>query len=278
MPGWDAAEAGIDVTAPNAARMYDYGLGGKENYAADREAVHRLIVINPGITSAMRANRAFLGRVVRYAAEAGIRQFLDIGSGLPTQQNVHQIAHEHAPGARVVYCDVDPVVVAHTQALLAGTDNAWVIQHDLRRPREILRDPLVRTVLDFRQPIAILLNAVLHFLPDDAQPARVLQELARVLSPGSMLAISHATWEWQPDRHEQFELAREVFEEASAAFTWRSGAEVAGWMAGEEMEIIDPGIVPISEWRADNPAQTSERGVFGLVAVRRPGGEARAGG
>jgi S-adenosyl methyltransferase len=269
MPDWDAAAEGIDVSVPNVARMYDYALGGKENFAADRDAVHELIRINPVHTYAAREIRAFLGRAVREAVLAGIRQFLDIGSGLPTQQNVHQIAHQLAPETRVVYCDYDQVVVAHTRALLAGQDNAWIIQQDARRPRDILADPVLRAVLDFREPVAVLLVAILHFIPDRDQPGGIVRELAGPLVPGSYLVMAHATEDYLPDRRREFEEARQLFDRASAPFTPRGIRQVTRWLDG--MEILDPGVVPVSAWRPDDPAGASgaERtGVLGLVAVK----------
>jgi O-methyltransferase involved in polyketide biosynthesis len=278
MAGWDAAAAGIDVTVPNVARMYDYALGGKENYAADREAVHELIRLNPVHTFAAREIRAFLGRVVRAAAGAGIRQFLDLGSGLPTQQNVHQIARELAPDTRVVYCDYDPVVVAHTRALLAGQDNAWIIEQDIRRPRQILRDPVVRSVLDLREPAAVLLIAVLHFIPDADHPDRIVRELAQALAPGSWVAIAHVTPEWHPDRKEQFARARQVYDQSSASLTPRESGKVSRWVDGTD--LAEPGAVPVGAWRPASPgdAAGAERtAMFGLVAVKRSGQAAGGG-
>jgi len=271
----------IDPTIANVARMYDYTLGGTENFAADREAVHRLIELAPVFVHSAREIRAFLGRAVRELAQAGIRQFLDIGSGLPTQQNVHQIVHQVAPGARVIYCDHDPVVVAHTTALLAGQDNAWMIQRDLRRPEEILDDPVVRAVMDFGEPVAVLLVAVLHFIADPDDPAGIVRYLADAIPPGSYMAIAHATEEWHPERREEYAQTRRLYDQrVSSSFSTRRSQDVTRWLEGTGMEVLDPGAVPVSAWRPARPgdADGAERtGVFGVAAVKPPRAAAPAG-
>jgi O-methyltransferase involved in polyketide biosynthesis len=270
MSGFDAAAAGIDVNTPNVARIYDYALGGKDNYLADRAAMHRLLKFSPVHIEACRQSRAFLGRVVREAAAAGIRQFLDIGSGLPTQQNVHEIAQRASPGSRVVYVDYDPVVVAHTRALLAGTDNTWIIQQDVREPQEILNDPLVRRVLDWDEPVLILLVSVLHFVTDRERPDEIVRQLAAPAAPGSYVAIAHGTDEGIPPR--DIIKAQELFDDASAPWVPRRTWEVARWLA--EMQILAPGAVPVGAWRPASPqdAEGAERtGMFGVVAAITPG-------
>jgi hypothetical protein len=157
----------FDVTVPNAARIYDFMLGGKDNFHADRDAAARLLKVLPGSARACRDSRQFLQRAVRYLARAGIRQFIDIGSGLPTAGNVHQVAHEADPDARVAYADYDPIVLAHAKALLATSPAVTVIDGDLRKPGDILAHPGLTRLIDFRQPVAVLLAAVLHFMADD---------------------------------------------------------------------------------------------------------------
>jgi S-adenosyl methyltransferase len=183
--------ASVDVTVPNAARVYDYALGGYHNFAADREFMQRAEVSWPGLGLLAHANRAYLGRVVRFLVDAGIKQFLDIGSGIPTVGNVHEVAQPIAPGVRVVYVDIDPVAVAHGQEMLAGNPDADAVQADIRRPDEVLDHPVVQELLDFSEPIGLLLIAVLHFVPDADDPAGILAGLRSRLAPGSYVAISH---------------------------------------------------------------------------------------
>ncbi|MCW2863733.1 MAG: hypothetical protein JWP48_5441, partial [Actinoallomurus sp.] len=158
--------AGVDTNRPSVARMYDYYLGGKDNYAVDRDAVAKVAEVLPEVRQVARENRAFLRRAVRYMARQGIRQFIDIGSGLPTAGNTHEIAQEIIPGARVVYVDNDPVVLAHARDMLHGLPGTMITNHDLRDPRSIISDPRVRAILDFDEPVAVLLIAVLHFVAD----------------------------------------------------------------------------------------------------------------
>ena len=182
--------------------MYDYFIGGKNHFAADRQTAAKVLRHSPSIRVAARENRAFLGRAVRYlAAEAGIRQFLDIGTGLPTTNNVHEVAQESAPSARVVYVDNDPLVLAHARALLTSSPEGRTayIHADLRDPEAILSSPVVREVLDFSQPVALILVAILHFVPDEFGPAKILATLTDALPPGSYLASSHLVTDHAPD-------------------------------------------------------------------------------
>jgi hypothetical protein len=190
-PGWVPPE--IDITKANIARVYDYWLGGSHNFRADQDVARAMIAVDPNIRAMMRANRAFLGRAVRYLArEGGIRQFLDIGSGIPTEQNVHEVAQAAAPGTRIVYVDNDEVAVAHSRLMLEDNPDATVIQADLREPDKILADPETQLLIDFTQPVALLLLAVLHFVPDMANPAQILATLRDAVPPGSYLVICHA--------------------------------------------------------------------------------------
>ena len=188
--GW--VPAGVDTSKANIARVYDYWLGGSHNFLADQDAARVMIAVEPNTRAVARANRAFLGRAVRYLAEeAGIRQFLDIGSGIPTAQNVHQVAQQAAAGSRVVYADIDPVAVAHSRAFSScrTTPAAAVIRADLREPEAILAAPETQLLIDFSQPVAVLLVAVLHFIPDEADPWQIVATLRDALAPGSYLVL-----------------------------------------------------------------------------------------
>ena len=225
---------GLDVTVPNVARIYDWLLGGKDNFAADREAGKRLLAAVPGAAKAARANRAFLGRAVRFLAEeAGIRQFLDIGTGLPTQGNVHEIAQATDPRARVVYCDNDPMVVVHANALLANNLTVAACQADLRDPDFLFTLPLGRPLLDTSQPLAVLLVAVLHFLPDSDDPWALVERIKRKLAPGSYVVISHVTRDEIPA--ESVRAAAKVYEGASAPGVARSREEIARFFTGLDL-------------------------------------------
>jgi hypothetical protein len=242
----------IDPSRPHPARMYDYGLGGKNHFAADRQAFDTAVHSARGLRTGLRENRKFLGRVVRYlAGEAGVRQFLDIGSGLPTAHNVHEVAQEVAPGCRVVYVDNDPMVLAHSRALLASgpSGRTGYIQADLRDPAGILTDPVAREILDFSQPIALMLVAVLHFLPDGDDPRQIVATLVDGLPAGSYLAASHASGEH--DR-KQVGGGQQAYQDAGVPFQLRDSGEFAR-LAFDGLELIPPGVVVVSEWRPDHP-------------------------
>jgi SAM-dependent methyltransferase len=242
---------------PNIARVYDYLLGGSHNFDADRVAAAEFLARWPDARQTMAANRAFLGRAVRYlAGPAGIRQFLDVGSGIPTMDNVHAIAQQAAPGARVVYVDIDEVAVLHSRAILAGNDHAAAIQADLRRPRTILDDPGLHGLLDLSQPVALLLVAILHFLPDGDDPVALVAELRDALAPGSYVVISHGTTDGQPAHVAE---GMEHYAQTTADFQPRSHAEVLRFFDG--LELIEPGLVYVSRWQPDDPrdAQHAER-------------------
>jgi hypothetical protein len=183
MPEASAQSPALDPNVPNVARMYDYMLGGKENYASDRAAVAKLIEMAPGVPEAARLNREFLGRAVRFVASAGVTQFLDVGAGLPTQHSVHQVAQEAAPDATVVYVDNDPVVLTHSRALLDGQAQVAVAAGDVRDPAGIIGDPEVRALIDFGRPVCVLLVALMHFVPDAEDPARLVAGFAEAIAP-----------------------------------------------------------------------------------------------
>jgi O-methyltransferase involved in polyketide biosynthesis len=261
----------IDTSRPHPARMYDYFIGGKNHFAADRQTAAKVLRHSPSIRVAARENRAFLGRAVRYlAAEAGIRQFLDIGTGLPTTNNVHEVAQESAPSARVVYVDNDPLVLAHARALLTSSPEGRTayIHADLRDPEAILSSPVVREVLDFSQPVALILVAILHFVPDEFGPAKILSTLTAALPPGSYLAASHLVTDHVPDSSTGGQAA---MREAGIAMQRRESREFAA-LAFSGLELVPPGVALVSEWRpeADGPRPTpAEVGCYGGVG-RKP--------
>ncbi len=247
-----------------SARIYDYYLGGIHNFAADQEAAKALIAQFPCIPDVARANRAFLGRAVRWLVDAGIRQFLDIGSGLPTVGNVHEIAQAVAPDARVVYVDIDPMAVAESLEMLRGNELASAIRGDLRDPKAILDHPTVRRLLDFQQPVGLLLVSVLHFVPDDAQAYDVVPQLVAALPPGSYLVVSHAAAEAFDHLYQRLTNKDDVYRQRTPTpGTSRTRSEVERFFTG--LELVEPGVVRIGEWRPDpdesvEPADERRRG------------------
>lgn len=270
-----AAPPGIDVTVPSVARVYDYFLGGKDNFEVDRKVAEHALRITPDGPAAGQANRAFLRRVIRFlVTEAGIDQFLDIGSGLPTQGNVHEVAVEHNPAARVVYVDNDPIVLAHGRALLAAEGTATVIQADIREPEEILNDPDVRRFLDFDRPIGLLLFAILHHIGDDEDPRSVAAALIDALPSGSYVAISHFRdpGERDPEGSRKAREVERVFNESLGTGRWRTDEEILSFADG--LTVLDPGLVPLAEWRPDPdapaPQQTDTYHTFVGLLARKP--------
>ena len=263
--------AEIDTSRPHPARIYDYSLGGKNHFAADREVAEKAWARMPTGRTAARENRWFLGRVVRYlAAEAGIRQFLDIGTGLPTTDNVHEVAQRVAPESRVTYVDNDPLVLAHARALLTGSPEGRTayIQADLRDPAGILADPVTREVIDFTQPVALMLVAILHFIQDDDNPAAIIKTLVEALPPGSFLAASHLTGEY--DRDGWATIERD-YRKAGMPAQWRDGDEFAR-LAFTGLELASPGVVLVSEWRPDTDGprpSAAEVSFYGGIARKR---------
>jgi S-adenosyl methyltransferase len=265
----------INTSVPNPARIYDYLLGGKDNYPADREVADQVVAIAPVARDVVQDNRAFLRRAVRFLTrEAGIRQFIDLGSGLPTQGNVHEIAQAIAPEARVVYVDNDAMVVTHSRALLAG-DNTLAVQADLREPGATLGHPEVRELIDFDQPIALLLVAILHFLPDDQDPLGIVARFREALPAGSYLAISHGTRDVpaRPDMSaeamtEMGARVERLYQQTTASIVTRSRAQVERFFDG--FELVDPGLVEIQRWRPDDERSLLPGGFYGGVG-RKPG-------
>jgi hypothetical protein len=260
----------IDTSKPHAARMYDYFLGGKDNFAADRETAQKALAAWPAIRVASRENRAFLGRAVRYlAAEAGITQFLDVGSGLPGVGNVHEVAQQVNPAARVVYVDNDPIVLSHGRALLVSKPEgkSVYIDADMREPEKILAHPLTRDTLDFTKPIALMVVSVLHFFTNDDEVRRIVRPLVDALPSGSYFAASHATAEFAP-----------AAAEAGRAYT-RGGVDVIGRdhdvfadLVFDGLTLVPPGVVVVSEWRPDPgalPPPRADVSMNGAIA-RKP--------
>jgi SAM-dependent methyltransferase len=230
--------------------MYDYFLGGSHNFAVDREAARQALAARPDIPSLARANRAFLHRAVRFLLAQGIRQFLDIGSGIPTAGNVHEVAQAAAPGSRVVYVDTDPVAVAHSQALLAGTAGAVAVEGDVRDPAAIVAHPEVRRMLDFDQPMALLLVAVLHFVPDTHDPVELVGVLRDAVAPGSYLVITYASPTADQRVNDQL---RDVYQQSPTFGAPRYLDSVRAFFTG--FELVEPGLVLVSEWRPDTPEE-----------------------
>jgi len=240
---------GVDPRRPSIARIYDFYLGGTHNLPADHEAGRQILDLMPELPAIMRVNRAFLRRCVHYLAGEGIRNFLDLGSGIPTVGNVHEIAQDVDPTARVVYVDNDPVAVAHSREILVGNDRALIIQGDLRDAPAVLADPEVNRLLllGLGEPIAVLMSAVLHFVPDDVEAAKLVAAYRDAMAPGSYLLISHASDRARPDG--RVAEAAETYSRTVAPMKLRSVEDVKALLDG--FEIVDPGVVFCSQWRPE---------------------------
>jgi hypothetical protein len=260
----------INTNAAHPARVYDYWLGGKDNFPADRALAELMIQAIPNMRAMAAANRAFLGRAVRYLAEeAGVRQFLDIGTGIPTSPNVHEVAQEAAPDARVVYVDNDPIVLAHARALLTSQDageTAFILA-DLREPKSILDHPALTSTLDLGQPVALLVVAVLMYFrdTDDPNPFEMVATLLERLPSGSYLAITHPTPDFNPE-----ETARAVAAAEAAGVTLvpRGKAEIEGFFSG--LELVEPGVTPVLSWRPDEPVADPTVAYYWAGIARKP--------
>jgi hypothetical protein len=260
MQGPDWAGESTDVERPSVARMYDYLLGGSHNFAVDREAARQIIAAVPDAPLLAQANRAFLRRAVRFLVDSGVRQFLDIGSGIPTVGNVHEIAQQLAPETRVMYVDMDPVAVAHSREILAGNDRAGIVQADLRQPEQILNHPDTRKLLDLDQPTAVMMVAVLHFIPDSDHPAGILATLRSSLASGSYLVMSQACAE---GREDDAEPIMAVYRNADNSLHPRTLAEFARFFAG--FDLVEPGLVWAPDWRPDTPSDADGTGHTGFA-------------
>jgi hypothetical protein len=265
----DWAAAGVDVNRPSIARVYDYLLGGKDNFAPDRAVGDQIKQALPEVRIGVEAQRAVLRRVVGHlTAEAGIRQFLDIGSGLPTAGNVHETAQAVDPGARVVYVDNDPIVLAHARALLSDNDGTIVISGDLLRPEEILADPALVGHLDLTQPVGLLLCGILHHLTDEEDPAGLVARMWNALPPGSYVFIHHLIQVDDPGAA----VAEAALRQGMGRGQFRPVKEVERMFDG--LELVDPGVVPVPEWRPEpGDPSSDDHPVLRLAAVgvaRRP--------
>ena len=234
-----------DVTRPNAARMYDYMLGGSANFAADREAADAMMAAGGSTTAPARLNRAFLRRAVRFMVEQGVGQFLDLGSGIPTAGNVHEIAQAADPRARVVYVDNEPVAVHHAKELLAGNDNTAMIKADLRDVDSVLEHPETRRLIDFTQPVGLLMVAIFHFIPDTDRPADIVSGYLRAATGGGYLAISH----FSDNGLVQAKEAAGLYRRTATPVVARSRTEIGALLAGTE--LVEPGLVWTPEWLPD---------------------------
>jgi hypothetical protein len=250
MSDLEARLSALDVSTSHPARRYNYLLGGKDNFAADRASGDELARVVPGVRDAVRSNRAVLKRMVRFlAAEEGVRQFLDIGTGLPTADNTHEVAQAVAPDSRIVYVDNDPLVLSHARALLTSNSVGATayIEADMRDPAAIINSSAVRETLDLSRPVAVMLIAVMHFIQDDDQAMAIVEGLTEALPPGSFLAMTHATW----DHYNAENLAKvRAMTEAGRADAWpRSREQIQKLFHG--FELVEPGIVAVTRWRPD---------------------------
>jgi hypothetical protein len=253
---------------PSPARIYDFLLGGKDNYPADRQAAQELLAAVPDVRMFALQNRAFLRRAVRYmAVEAGISQFIDVGTGLPTEGNVHELAQEATPGARVVCIDNDPVVLAHGRAMLHGVADTAILEHDLREPDAIIGDPELGKLIDFGQPVGLLLVAVMHFISDEEDPPGLIRRLVNALPAGSHVALSHATADSRPESVR----GEKVYERATAQARARTRDQVLAMVAG--LDLVDPGLVWAPQWQPEPDAEPDPdpgRSHVYVVVARKP--------
>lgn len=256
----------IDVERPNAARMYDYYLGGSTNFEVDRAAAEAGRGAMPDAETYARANRAFLGRAVRYLCSVGIDQFLDLGSGIPTKGNVHEIARQANPEARVAYVDIESVAVAHSRRILADVDGVTVTRADIRRPDTVLNAPGVAGLLDFSRPVAVLAVAIMPFVPDDAEAAAVMAAYRQACTSGSYVAVSHISQ--LAATAEQVAAAEEVMARTPTPVSWRTADRIVPLLEG--CSLVPPGLVPVPLWRPDGPVEPEQvvrANAFGAVGV-----------
>ncbi|MGW2917799.1 SAM-dependent methyltransferase [Streptomyces angustmyceticus] len=259
----------LELHRPHSARMYDYFLGGVTNFAADREAASRAITAMPWIRTAARANRGFMHRATRALAQTGISQFLDVGTGIPTSPNLHEVAQQLNPAARIAYADNDPIVLAHAKALLISTSEGRTtyVQADVTRPGELLNSPALSQALNLKKPVALSLNALLHFVPDDAGPYDIVEEFKSTLVPGSALTMTHVTSDFAPT---EVERLVQIYKNAGTAAQARSKAEFTRFFTGWEITV--PGVVPTTRWRPEDSEDQSISDIgasaYAAVAVK----------
>jgi hypothetical protein len=266
----DRVPQGINTSVAHPARVYDYWLGGKDNFPADRALAEHIMEAIPTMRAMAAANRAFLSRAVQYlAGEAGIRQFLDMGTGIPTSPNVHEVAQAVAPDAKVVYVDNDPIVLAHARALLTSQDvgETAFILGDLRQPKAILEHPTLHSTLNLSQPVALLLVAVLMYFRDteDPNPYGMVSTLLEPLPSGSYVAIAHPTADFNP---EAMAVAAAAAEQSGVTLVPRSQAETEAFFTG--LDLVEPGVVPVLAWRPEEPPNEPRSAYYWAGIGRKP--------
>ncbi|GAA2093243.1 SAM-dependent methyltransferase [Streptomyces albiaxialis] len=267
-PAW--APQGIDLNVPSVSRMYDYYLGGSHNFEIDREAARQAIAAWPGLPKIMQTNRAFMRRAIRYAIGEGVTQFLDIGSGIPTFGNVHEVAQAVDPASRVVYVDNDPVAVAHSRAVLGGDGTAAIVSADFRSPQDVLESPEVERLLDLDKPVALMLVALLHFIEDKDEPVKTIAEFGRALAPGSLLVISHGSPEGGPKRDGGIGVQK-VYSRTNSPLVIRSREGIERLFDG--FDLVEPGLVSVPRWHPDSPPELEDAVSFsGFAGVGRKAG------
>jgi hypothetical protein len=257
-PSW--APESIDLERPNAARIYDYLLGGAANFEQDREFANKLLQVMPEARGAAQLNRAFLRRAVRFCVEAGVRQFIDVGSGIPTAGNVHEIAQSMAPESRVLYVDNEPVAVTHSELMLRGNDRAGSLHGDLSTPEAVLSSEAAAELIDFSEPVAVLMVAVLHFIPDEVNPYDSVAQYVATMAPGSYLVLSHGVSDPAVPGGED---AVQLYRTTSSPGIGRTPDEIAAFFEGTE--LVDPGLVWTPQWRPDAPDDVGEHPERSLV-------------
>jgi hypothetical protein len=268
LPADDEERVDFDTSVAHIARVYDYWLGGKDNFEADRQAGEEALAAYPDLVSSVRANRAFLARGVRFlAAEAGVGQFLDIGTGIPSANNTHEVAQSIAPASRVVYVDNDPIVLAHARALLVGRPEGTTdyLDADLRDTEKILDH--ARGLLDFSQPVAVMLVAVLHLIGPEDHPYSIVSQLMDAVPPGSYLLLSHVASDIEPEK--MAEMGKRLNRLLAQKGTYRSQAGVTDFFDG--LELVEPGLVPVQHWRQDSEVEEARRAAMWGGVARKHG-------
>ncbi len=259
------ARLGLDLERPNAARVYDFMIGGQLNYAIDRVFAERILSVLPNAQHMALVNRAWLRRAVKFGAEQGIRQFLDIGSGMPTVGHVHEVVQAIDPTSRVVYVDNEPIAVAHSEIVLKGNENAAMVHADAEFPDDVLEHETTEQMLDFTQPVMLIMAAFVHFIPDTRDPAGLIARYRDVLAPGSHLALSSGTWQGQG---EESQRSVALYEKSGTPLTLRSPDELTALVDG--FEILPPGVVYTPQWRPEGlPDTESPERSGGLALVAR---------
>jgi hypothetical protein len=267
LPEWVPAD--IDLQRPNAARVYDYLLGGACNFEVDRRFAHKLLETAPESEAILRHNRAFLGRAVRFCVDQGVRQFLDLGSGIPTVGNVHEIAQQVAPGCRVVYVDNEPIAVAHSELMLEHDENTGVVLADLLDVDTVLGSEPVRQLIDFSRPVAVILAAVLHFVPNQAAPHAAVARYVEAMAPGSFLVLSHGADTGQ----ERYRTVRRMYDQSSTPAAVRTREQIEAFLTGTE--LVEPGLVWTMHWRPEIAIRPApEPAVIYAGVGRKPGVDA----